>query len=116
MWNEKELMDQLELYFNSITKEQLINDLIETGSLEFMEKVSPSDLRLPLQEFNYHINGSVVPQEVNILDSFELIRSGFRLKSMLYNHGQSISLYKFTNDTNKEESIKQENIDLPIGA
>lgn len=39
MWNEKELMKQFDEYFKTVTNEQLMKDLEETGCLEFMHEV-----------------------------------------------------------------------------
>jgi hypothetical protein len=117
MWNEKELMDELELYFTTVSKEQLISDLRETGSIEFMEEVVTPVVKLPDQDFNYCIEGSIVAQEVQILDSFEKINRGFCMTNLLYTQVQNFSsYYQMTSETLKEESTKQEKIELPIGA
>jgi hypothetical protein len=39
MWDEKELLEQLDNYFKNTTKEQLLKDLEETGCSDFVEDV-----------------------------------------------------------------------------
>lgn len=39
MWNEKELLEQLDNYFKNTSKEQFLKDLEETNCLQFLEKV-----------------------------------------------------------------------------
>lgn len=43
MWNELVLLNELDTYFNQTSKEQIMQDIKDSGSLLFIEEVDEED-------------------------------------------------------------------------
>lgn len=50
-WNEKELLKEIDHYFDTHTKEEVLKDLEETGCLPYMEEVKEEEL--PVQKHDW---------------------------------------------------------------
>ncbi|SEC41116.1 hypothetical protein [Paenibacillus sp. GP183] len=87
MWDEKVLMEQLDAYFETATKEQLMKDLEETGCLEFMHEVRNE---LPyndhIHDFNYNISGEVIANEVKTKIGLQVFQKNITFSNMTYNN------------------------------
>ncbi|AYV69396.1 hypothetical protein C2I06_22515 [Niallia circulans] len=114
MWNEEELMNQLDAYFSNTTEEQLLRDLEETGSLEFMEKVD-NEFKLPDNEFSYEFEGTAVAHSAYIRSEFDNISKGFSLGTVSYQQGNSKNYSSFFTIVNREIN-DEDTTKLPIGA
>lgn len=107
MWNEEELLAEVDAYFDSVTEEEFMDDVLAAGCIDMIEEVM-----LPKHKHTYSVNTSSAFVTIKTTEEVRIEKQEFNKMVLSLKAKQ-----KIINKQNPKNNFYKENIGIyTIGA